>query len=94
MNRRLKVGIIGDLDSQSRFHQATNEALRQAAAALSAPVEPVWLPTDSLAEESSGARLADFDALWCGPGSPYRSMDGALKAVKFAREQGRPFVGT
>ena len=28
------------------------------------------------------------------PGSPYRDIDGALRAIRFAREQGRPFLGT
>jgi CTP synthase (UTP-ammonia lyase) len=28
------------------------------------------------------------------PASPYRSTDGALRAIRFAREQGRPFLGT
>jgi len=28
------------------------------------------------------------------PASPYRSMDGALRAIRFARETGRPFLGT
>src|SRR5690606_14919504 len=39
-------------------------------------------------------RVGDFDALWCVPGSPYRSMDGALRAIRAARESGRPFLGT
>jgi len=28
------------------------------------------------------------------PGSPYASIDGALRAIRFAREHGRPFLGT
>jgi CTP synthase (UTP-ammonia lyase) len=41
----LRIGIIGDFDSQSYTHQATNAALQHAAAALSIHVEPTWLPT-------------------------------------------------
>jgi hypothetical protein len=29
-----------------------------------------------------------------GPASPYRSMDGALAAVRLARERGVPLVAT
>ena len=43
---------------------------------------------------SVGTTLKPFDALWCAPGSPYKSMDGALRAIQFAREQGWPFIGT
>lgn len=35
-----------------------------------------------------------FDGFWCVPGSPYRDTDGALRAIRFAREQRRPFLGT
>jgi CTP synthase (UTP-ammonia lyase) len=28
------------------------------------------------------------------PGSPYHSLDGALRAIRFARESHRPFIGT
>src|SRR5204862_344720 len=39
-------------------------------------------------------RLSPFDAIWCVPNSPYASMEGALCAIRFARESGRPFLGT
>src|SRR5690606_34825706 len=32
--------------------------------------------------------------VWCVPGSPYRSMDGALGAIRWTREHGVPFLGT
>ena len=48
MNEPVQVGIIGDFDPQSRYHLATNEALRQAGRSLSMEVNCVWLPTPSL----------------------------------------------
>jgi CTP synthase (UTP-ammonia lyase) len=94
MNQPLKVGIIGDYDPKSRFHAASNEALDHAASILSVSVGSTWLPTLSLTDRSGRATLKQFDALWCGPGSPYKSMDGALEAIRFARELGWPFIGT
>ncbi|HEY3480252.1 MAG TPA: hypothetical protein VGL02_15245, partial [Streptomyces sp.] len=35
-----------------------------------------------------------FDGIWLLPGSPYRSEAGALAAVRTAREDGLPFLGT
>jgi CTP synthase (UTP-ammonia lyase) len=90
----LKVGVIGDYNAASRFHWATNAALQHAAGALVVTVDVVWLPTPSLAGEQADAILQQYDALWCAPGSPYQSMDGALQAIRFARQQGRPFIGT
>ncbi len=94
MNQPLKVGIVGDYDPKSRFHVATNESLSHAAHALSGSVDSSWLSTQSLEDQSVGTLLERFDALWCAPGSPYRSMDGALRAIRFAREMGWPFIGT
>ena len=94
MAKMLQIGIIGDFDPQSKYHQATNAALYHASAALSADVNLDWLPTLSLDVPQPETVLEPFDALWCAPGSPYASMEGALKAIQFARERGRPFVGT
>ena len=94
MNRPLKVGIIGDYDPHFRSHIATEEALGHAATALSGSAHSSWLPTQSLANGFDETRLKEFDALWCAPGSPYKSMDGALRGVQFARERGWPFFAT
>lgn len=94
MYRQLKVGIIGDYDPSRISHIPTNQALGHAAEALSVSVDSSWLPTESLANGFDGTILKQFDALWCAPGTPYKSMDGALQAIQFARETGWPFVGT
>ena len=94
MNRSLKVGIIGDFDPNFPSYIATNEALSHAAMALSVTVDCSWLPTRPLEDEGAEVALQQFDALWCAPGSPYKSMTGALRAIRFAREQDWPFIGT
>jgi CTP synthase (UTP-ammonia lyase) len=95
MHQQLKVGIIGDYDPKTFFsHLPTNEALSHAASVLSVSIDSTWLPTLSLTGQSIGTTLKQFDALWCAPGSPYQSMDGALQAIRFAREMGFPFIAT
>ena len=94
MTGTISVGIIGDYNPDLRFHAATNEALKHAAKALSLALDFEWLPTQSLEEQSEQKNVDRFHALWCSPGSPYKSMDGALLGVRFAREAGRPFIGT
>jgi CTP synthase (UTP-ammonia lyase) len=94
MDRPLKVGIIGDFDPNKLSHIATHEALSHAAKALAVGVELAWLATPSLEDESSLARLKSCDALWCAAASPYLSMNGALRAIRFAREEDWPFIGT
>lgn len=72
---------------------ATDAALRHSADHLGAAVEVRWLATDLLADAGTD-RALDADALWCAPGSPYKSLDGALRAIRFARESDVPFLGT
>ena len=93
MKQAIKVGIIGDFNPDYHSHITTNEAINHAAAALGISVEVRWLPTISL-EEKPASILELFDALWCSPGSPYQSMEGALQAIRFARERDYPFIGT
>ncbi len=94
MEQEVKVGIIGDFNPHLRYHIATNEALGHAANALGKSLTPSWIPTQSLEKGAVETTLKPFHALWCAPGSPYKSMDGALQAIQFAREQGWPFMGT
>lgn len=94
MNQPLRVGIIGDFDPSLPSHIATNEAPSHAARALSVTVDCSWLPTPPLDDACSETTLKQFDALWCAPGSPHKSTNGALKAIRFAREKGWPFIGT
>jgi CTP synthase (UTP-ammonia lyase) len=90
MPRALRVGIIGDFTPEFASHLATNEALRMAARAAGIEAVSEWVPTPEVSE----ARLGTFDALWASPGSPYKSLDGMLDGIQFARERGKPFVAT
>ncbi|MBN2979601.1 CTP synthase C-terminal region-related (seleno)protein [Pseudomonas lactucae] len=87
--RTVHLALIGDYNPGVIAHQAIPVALEQAAGALGLSVRPQWLDTDRLPDT-----LHDFDGFWCVPASPYRDADGALRAIRFAREQRRPFLGT
>ena len=87
----LHIGLVGDHDIAVPAHQAIPRALALAADASNVNVAHEWVPTEEIV---STERLARFDGLWCVPASPYRRMEGALLAIRFAREEGRPFLGT
>lgn len=87
MPRPIRIGLIGDYNADVPAHRAIPMALERSTGS----VEGVWVPTDTIFHE---AVLAPFDGIWCVPASPYRSMEGALRAIRFAREHGRPFLGT
>jgi CTP synthase (UTP-ammonia lyase) len=93
MTRAVTIGVIGEFNPEFPPHAATNAALGHAAAAVGIEVDVRWLNTVEL-EDLPVGELAGHDALWCAPGSPYRSMDGALRAIRLARESDWPFLGT
>jgi CTP synthase (UTP-ammonia lyase) len=93
VTKSIRIGLIGDYNPEVKAHIAIPRAVALAAHINGCDAETSWLPTpllESLAEEE----LSTYDALWCVPASPYVSMDGALRAIRFAREHGYPFLGT
>jgi CTP synthase (UTP-ammonia lyase) len=90
----IRVGLIGDYNPDVPAHRAIPPALTLAARLNGVPVvEPAWLSTLALATEAD-QKLVRFAGLWCVPASPYASMEGALTAIRYARQNGVPFLGT
>lgn len=87
----IRIGLIGDQSEAVVAHRAIPRALELAARAIACDVQHRWLPTETI---TSDADFTQLDGLWCVPGSPYRSMDGALTAIRFARTRGIAFIGT
>jgi CTP synthase (UTP-ammonia lyase) len=91
MKKSISIGLIGDFDATVPAHQAIPQALTDAAALCAISIKIEWVPT---VEITTTKRIAHFDGLWCVPASPYQNMDGALLAIRHARERRVPFLGT
>jgi len=86
-----RIALIGDYNEAVVAHRAIPLALRLTAERLQAEIAWDWTPTATI---KTADVLQSFDAVWCTPGSPYASMGGALRAIRFARQTLRPFLGT
>ena len=91
MKPGVSIGLVGDYDAEVAAHRAIPAALGSAAAALGVELRFQWLGT---AEIADGSVLSEFAGVWCVPASPYRSMEGALLAIRSAREHRTAFLGT
>ncbi|QJW96327.1 CTP synthase C-terminal region-related (seleno)protein [Frigoriglobus tundricola] len=89
----VRIALVGDHNPAVIAHRAIPEALALAGRHLGVTVEPVWVHTTTVGGDPA-ARFADVAGVWCVPASPYADTAGALAAVRFAREAGRPFLGT
>jgi CTP synthase (UTP-ammonia lyase) len=92
MSRCFRVALIGDHNPEVTAHRAIPIALELAATALECSVEPVWHHTARLTDIPR--QLANFHGFWCVPASPYVNMEAALAAIRYARENDIPFLGT
>jgi CTP synthase (UTP-ammonia lyase) len=85
-----RIALVGDRSANVRAHARIpaliDALLRRDGIALDA----YWIATPDVAE----CDLGGFDAIWLVPGSPYDSADGAIAAVRTARERQIPFLGT
>jgi CTP synthase (UTP-ammonia lyase) len=95
------IALVGEYRESVIAHRAIPRALELAGAATGTRVTWEWIRTDEIDPDSDPPALkmrrkdlAGFAAIWAVPATPYASMEGALAAIRFARETGRPFLGT
>ena len=86
------IALVGDYSPDVIAHRAVPQALELARVAAGLEVSWHWFHTASIHDEARD--LADCAGIWVVPASPYASMSGALDAIRWARETGRPFLGT
>lgn len=88
-----KIALIGDYDPAVIAHQAIPLALRLATEAVGGHVAWDWVATDSLGARPA-RKLEEYQGIWTVPATPYADAAAAIAAIRFARESGRPFLGT
>jgi CTP synthase (UTP-ammonia lyase) len=82
----MRIAIVGDYDPQNITHTATDRAFAQ----LSADAD--WIATPTLVEQPSS--LEGYQGVFIAPCVPCLSMEGALGAIRYARERDLPLLGT
>jgi len=85
-----RVALVGDRSANVRAHGRIPMIIDALLDREGIALDPYWIATADV----GGCELSGFDAIWLLPGSPYVSAEGALAAVKTAREHGIPFLGT
>src|SRR3954454_7226960 len=82
------IALVGDRSPSVRAHARIPQIVEALRTRDDLVLDPYWIPSDEAGD------LEGFDAIWVVPGSPYRSAEGAIGAVRTARERGIPFLGT
>jgi CTP synthase (UTP-ammonia lyase) len=86
----VRIAIVGEFSPTFRPHVATNEAIAHSVVAEDLRVTAEWVSAGTV----DAALLQRYSAIWVAPGSPYKSLEGALRAIRHAREGDVPCFGT
>ncbi|WP_371575789.1 hypothetical protein [Streptomyces sp. NBC_01314] len=90
--RSARLAIVGDRSPDVVSHSRIPLLLDALAGRDRLVLDAYWIPSGDAAADAGAVR--GFDAVWVVPGSPYRSEAGVLSAIRTAREEGIPFLGT
>jgi CTP synthase (UTP-ammonia lyase) len=84
------IALIGEYDPAFKPHVSTDAAIKHSCSLLGVNVDAIWVST----EDIDRSLFERFSGIWIAPGSPYRKMEPALWAIRYARENGVACLGT
>lgn len=89
----MKIAIIGEFDKDFRPHVATNEAIEHSRTIVACDFVAEWVSTEYV-ETNFEEVLKTYKGFWIAPGSPYKSMKGAINLIQHTRVNKIPTIGT
>ncbi|MFM8560592.1 MAG: CTP synthase [Solirubrobacterales bacterium] len=90
----VKIALVGKYVELEDAYKSVSEALRHSGAHAGAKVEIDWVDSEELADdEVARERLGGAGGILVPGGFGGRGIEGKIRAVKFAREEGIPYLG-
>lgn len=86
-----KIAVVGEPIEGSRSQVFLNKSLDDLQDAYGFQYE--WVDT-GLIEDKGVALLDGYDGFWSAPGGQFKSTEGALSAIRYARENDIPHLAT
>ncbi len=90
---RVHIGIVGKYVHLADTYKSLNEALVHGGVANDTGVEISHIDSETLDLEAPEVDLGELDAILVPGGFGDRGIEGKIRAVRYAREQGIPFFG-
>lgn len=85
-----KIAILGEYNVDFPPHPATDAAILHSNKRLGQDVKADWISTANIDISTMNA----YSAIWIAPGSPYKNLGKTLEAIRYARENNLPCLGT
>jgi len=89
----IKVAIVGKYVDLPDAYISIVESLNHAGVKHDVRVKPVWVASDTLEDEKCLDMLKDMQGILVPGGFGVRGIEGKIMAIKYARENGIPFLG-
>lgn len=86
-----KIAIVGEYYDNFEPHLSLNRSLDYLSEEYNFEYE--WIGTERIGREKEKL-LKRYSGIWSAPGSPFKSLEGALYAITFARLRDVPHLGT
>jgi CTP synthase (UTP-ammonia lyase) len=88
-----KIGIVGDFHN-SITQSTIADSIEHSCRLLGCDMLFDWIDTEKLDNNNYADLLQGLNGIWSAPGSPFKSLNGAINAIRFARERKIPHLGT
>jgi CTP synthase len=88
-----RIGLVGKYVELQDAYISVVESLRHAGYAFDSDIEIKWINSEEVTAENVGELLGDVEGILVPGGFGDRGIDGKLLAIKYAREEKRPFFG-
>ncbi|MEM9052487.1 MAG: CTP synthase [Bacteroidota bacterium] len=89
----IKIGLVGKYIELKDAYKSIVESFVHAGAENSTDVEIVWLHSEDVNASNVADQLSNLQGLLVAPGFGERGIGGKIEAIKYARENGLPFLG-
>lgn len=89
----VKIGLVGKYTELKDAYKSIVEALIHAGAENDVHVDIEWIHSEGIHAANVEKRLGDLGGLLVAPGFGERGIEGKIEAIRYARENGLPFLG-
>lgn len=89
----IKIGLVGKYIELKDSYKSIIESFIHAGAHNEVSVDLVWLHSEEINSSNVAEHLRPLRGLLVAPGFGERGIEGKIEAIKYARENGLPFLG-
>lgn len=93
LSKNIRIGLVGKYVELQDAYLSVVEALKHAGYAFDADIDVKWINSEEVNDENVAELLDDVDGVLVPGGFGDRGIDGKISAIRYAREQKRPFLG-